>query len=138
MTMNHAPGPFQLQAPNACKRISSQTMTRTFGGLSKLLSLVILLVEPAPANGLDLKDAVIVSPAGLSGPERKAVLMLVEEVEKRTHIRWPESAAWPASNAPVIAVGPESALEQFAAGYARQFCSGSADCCANFRCGAGV
>jgi len=95
-------------------------MTRTFGGLSKLLSLVILLVEPASANGLDLKDAVIVSPAGLSGPERKAVLMLAEEVEKRTHIRWPQSAAWPASNAPVIAVGPKSALEQFAARYARQ------------------
>src|SRR6266568_1955546 len=106
--------------PYACKRISSQTMTRTFGSLSKLLSLVILLVEPAPANGLDLKDAVIVSPAGLSGPERKAVLMLAEEVEKRTHIRWPQSAAWPASNAPVIAVGPKSALEQFAARYARQ------------------
>jgi len=37
---------------------------------------------------LDLAKAVIVTPGKLSGPEKKAVTMLVEEVEKRSQIRW--------------------------------------------------
>ena len=36
--------------------------------------------------------------------------MLVEEVEKRTGLHWPETNAWPASNTPVIVVGPRTAV----------------------------
>jgi alpha-glucuronidase len=39
-------------------------------------------------EALDLSRAVVVSPPELSGPDKKAVTMLVEEVEKRTGIRW--------------------------------------------------
>jgi len=38
--------------------------------------------------------------------------MLVEEVEKRTNVRWPQMSTWPATNAPVIAVGLRSALRE--------------------------
>jgi hypothetical protein len=66
---------------------------------------------------LDMKGAVVVSPPGLSGPEEKAITMLVEEVERRTHIRWETAAAWPSAEVPVIAVGPASALQDFAGRY---------------------
>src|SRR6266851_414418 len=37
---------------------------------------------------LDLTRAVVVSPATFSAQEKNAVRMLIEEVEKRSHIRW--------------------------------------------------
>src|SRR6185295_18194752 len=50
----------------------------------------------------------------LSGPERKAVTMLLEEVEKRTEIRWPAAVTWPVADQPLIVVGPFSAIRAFA------------------------
>jgi hypothetical protein len=61
-------------------------------------------------SGLRLEDAVVVVPAGLTGPRERAVRMLVEEVEKRTGIRWPVTAARPARGAPVILVGTAEEL----------------------------
>lgn len=66
------------------------------------------------AGALELRPAVVVAPANLSGPEQKAITMLVEEVEKRAQIRWPVMNAWPASNTTTIVVGKRSALEAFA------------------------
>src|SRR5438128_2138110 len=63
---------------------------------------------------VDLTRAVIVTPANLTPPEGKAITMLVEEVEKRTQIRWPRTESWPADSTPVIAVGPAAALKSFA------------------------
>jgi len=79
--------------------------------IAVFLSLAII---PSRAAPLDLRHAVIVEPAELSGPEKKAVRMLVEEVEKRTLVSWPELNTWPASNAPVIVVGTIPALEHLA------------------------
>jgi hypothetical protein len=39
--------------------------------------------------GLDLTNAVVVAPKAFAGVENKAVQVLVEEVEKRSQIRWP-------------------------------------------------
>ncbi|MPY90262.1 MAG: hypothetical protein GEU99_20350 [Luteitalea sp.] len=74
-----------------------------------------LLASAAP---LDLAKAVVVAPAGLSGPEKKAVAVLREEVEKRTQILFPVTDAWPAEQIPVITVGPASLVEQVAGSYA--------------------
>ncbi|HWX22848.1 MAG TPA: hypothetical protein VN578_23345 [Candidatus Binatia bacterium] len=79
--------------------------------------LLVLLLGLAHGQTLDLNHAVLVSPPNLSGPERKALQMLVEEVEKRTGIRWPESTNWPAPDGPVVAAGLKSKLEDFAGGY---------------------
>src|SRR5439155_26466101 len=73
-----------------------------------------------PSAALDLSKAVVVSPENVSGPEKKAVTMLVEEVEKRTQIRWERSSSWPPSPTPVIAVGPASALNSFAGEFAEE------------------
>ncbi len=46
--------------------------------------------------------------------------MLVEEIEKRAQVRLPTMMAWPASNAPVIAVGNRSLLKDFAGPYSKE------------------
>ena len=61
------------------------------------MSGVLLLAALAEvrALALDLTGGVVVAPANLSRPEQKAVTMLVEEVEKRSHIRWEVMPTWP-------------------------------------------
>ena len=49
----------------------------------------------SPAAWLDLTNAVVLTPAELSGPEKKAVTMLVEEVERRSGVRWEVATALP-------------------------------------------
>jgi hypothetical protein len=73
---------------------------------------IALFAAPAAAaeQAVDLTRAVIVTPLGLSGPEKKAVAMLADEVEKRTQIRWRQMESWPAEAAPVVAVGQGAAL----------------------------
>ena len=56
------------------------------------------------AAGSDFAQAVVVIPPGLSGPERKAATMLIEEVEKRSYQRWTLSEQEPASG-PVVYLG---------------------------------
>jgi hypothetical protein len=51
--------------------------------------LLVFLILPLYA--LDLKTATIVAPSTLASPERKAAVMLSEEIEKRTRIRIPMS-----------------------------------------------
>jgi hypothetical protein len=65
---------------------------------------------------LDLRDAVVVAPADISGPERKAVEMLIEEVEVRTLVRWEVGSTAPGGK-PCIAVGKATAKGLPAEGY---------------------
>jgi hypothetical protein len=62
----------------------------------------------------DLTGAVVVTPAESSAREKKAVAMLVDEVHKRTQIRWPVVTSWPKDDVPVVAVGRAGALATFA------------------------
>jgi hypothetical protein len=82
--------------------------------------LCILAGAGDAAAPLDLTGATVVCPPDLSGPEQKAVAMLVEEVAKRTQVRWPVAHSWPAGEAPVVAVGPASSLAAFGGKYARE------------------
>jgi hypothetical protein len=88
----------------------------------RLLPLAVLILASGflRATALDLGNAVIVSAPGLSTPEQNAIRMLVEEVEKRTLVRWREQHSWPGAGVPVIAVGSRQALDQFAGSYATE------------------
>jgi hypothetical protein len=57
-----------------------------------------------PALVIDLTRATVVSPAASTGPEKKAVAMLMEDVESRTLQRWPIVSA-PTSGGATIVVG---------------------------------
>jgi hypothetical protein len=73
----------------------------------------LALAGEAAAAAIDLGHAVILSPPSLSGPERKAVVMLQDEVEKRTGLRWRRVDQWPrerGKDLPVIVVGQRRAL----------------------------
>ena len=85
------------------------------------LILLGLILGVCQVNALDLASAVVLFPEDLSGPEKKAIVMLLEEVEKRTQIRWPSATQWPSKATPVIAVGPASAVKTFAGPYAEEF-----------------
>jgi Glycosyl hydrolase family 67 N-terminus len=59
---------------------------------------------------LNLNAAVVVVPPGLTGPERKAVTLLVEEAEKRGLVRWDVRETTPPSGQPAIYLGQRAAL----------------------------
>jgi len=88
--------------------------------LTFLITLLASPSTPARAATIDLRSAIIVTPANLSRQELKAVDLLVEEVQKRTMIRWPVAHKWPDESIPVIALGPVSSLEGFAGPLAPQ------------------
>src|SRR5437588_11217403 len=70
----------------------------------------VLLAPPAALRAesptLDLSRTAVLRPAGLAGPERKAVQMLIEEVEKRSRLRWAEARDWPEKATPAALVAP--------------------------------
>ena len=76
------------------------------------LLLLPLFATAVRADGpaLDLTRAVVVTPGKLSGPEEKAVAMLLDEVEKRTQIRWQRVTSRPAHATGVVVVGTTAAL----------------------------
>lgn len=99
---------------------------------SSLLSLVAAVVLAAPSAGaprgiaaaaptradsslIDLTRARIVTPSTQTVPERTAVRVLVEEIEKRTAVRLPVASRWPSEAVPVIAIGPLATAAGWAA-----------------------
>jgi hypothetical protein len=82
------------------------------------VTVVCTLLGSMTTFGLDLTRAVVIRPENLSKPEQKAVAMLLDEVERRAHLRWREDAAWPTNGSPVIALGPASAWNSFAGPFA--------------------
>lgn len=82
-------------------------------GTSALLLCVLASLSGAGRAGeawLDLTRAVVVHPGNLSPQEIRAVRMLVEEVEKRTGIRWHTAPARGEGSGPVITVGTLATL----------------------------
>jgi hypothetical protein len=65
---------------------------------------IFLLMAAAPVLALDLTKAVVAVPAGLTGPEQKAVAMLIDEVAVRSQVRWPRATPGMAGG-PAITIG---------------------------------
>ena len=75
-------------------------------------SILPALTDNKPV--IDLANAIVVAPAGLTVSENKAVSMLIEEVEKRTWIQLTRQESWPQKADAIIAVGPVSSLKEYA------------------------
>ena len=101
--------------------------------LTKWLILGIVLAvtlggsSKARAEAIDLSQAVVVVPDGLSGPESKAVQLLVQEVRARTRINWDVKIRWPSAAVPVIAIGPSHMVDSFAGSYKQHVTSPPAE-----------
>jgi hypothetical protein len=80
---------------------------------------------PAAAS-IDLRRAVIVTPATTAKAERTAVRVLIEEVEKRSLVRLPVSSTWPGATVPVIAVGLQETARAWAKPVAASAAAGRA------------
>jgi len=74
----------------------------------------------AGRNLLDFSGAVIVTVAQPGKYEQKAAQVLQDEIEKKTGIHLEIVTQWPESKKPVIAVGLQSAVGQFAGPFAAQ------------------
>jgi hypothetical protein len=77
--------------------------------LALMFGVGLALTAPA----MDLRNAAVVVPASAPSPERKAAVMLVEEIEKRTRIRLRVADGW-AGSKPVILLGQARELGQIA------------------------
>jgi hypothetical protein len=61
---------------------------------------------------LDISNATVVIPKGISGPELKAISVLIEEIKKRTGIELPVVEELSENNNPMIVVGTEESLKE--------------------------
>ncbi len=68
--------------------------------------------QASAANPIDLSQAVVVAPRTLSARERKAVQVLVEEVEKRTEFRWKVVGHLTPEQTSAVVVGSRQSLKQ--------------------------
>ena len=90
---------------------------------SLALSAVLVFTPPAvraqrpgaDSSLLDLTRATVVAPSTLTVPEKTAVRLVVEEIEKRTTVRLPVASQWPADTVPVIGIGPLATASGWAA-----------------------
>jgi hypothetical protein len=105
------PGRRAVAVPTA-RRVSG-------GGISRarvFLAVLFTTISCAGAAGrgtIDLASAVVVAPSDLSAREKKAVEMLIDEVAKRTRIRWKLVSEWPrGEKTPAIVVGQGAQLER--------------------------
>ena len=101
---------------------------------SLALSAVLVFTPPAvraqrpgaDSSLLDLTRATVVAPSTLTVPEKTAVRLVVEEIEKRTTVRLPVASQWPADTVPVIGIGPLATASGWAAAGLRNAAPASA------------
>src|SRR5882757_4585311 len=94
----------------------------------KIFGLVILLSTACVSGAADLTRATVVAPASFTGPERKAVALLIDSVAERSRIRWPLAAVTPGTGKPVLTIHVAAASAKLPAeGYQlRSFDNGGA------------
>jgi hypothetical protein len=81
-----------------------------------VFTLAVFGLPAAAGADLDLTRAAVVAPPGLTGPAAKAVMMLAEEVETRSMVRWEPANAVPSDGAPAVIVGPADGVRKLLEG----------------------
>jgi hypothetical protein len=66
---------------------------------------ILFLTLASAALASDLTHATVVAAANLTGPERKAVSLLIDSVRERTRIAWASAAANPGPGKAVVTIG---------------------------------
>ena len=92
-----------------------------------VLSMLSWALMSGVASGADLSRATVFVPANLTGPEKKAVALLVDAVEERTRLRWPVTTGAARTGEAAIVVRAASGGGLKAEGYQlRSFDNGGA------------
>ncbi len=79
---------------------------------------LVLGQDHGRAGMVDLTKAVVVLPSSATPIEMQAAVMLVEEVEKRAHVRWERTNALPSSASAVVVLGSVETLRHAGDGLA--------------------
>src|SRR5271165_2042850 len=66
---------------------------------------VVLFAFLSVANAADFTHATVFTPHSLTGPERKAVALLVDAVQERTRLRWQVENGSARPGQPVVTIG---------------------------------
>jgi hypothetical protein len=72
--------------------------------VTRAFAFLILLSTAGVAAAADLTHSQVVAPANLTGPERKAVSLLIDAVRERTRLTWPVTATNPGPGKPVVRI----------------------------------
>jgi hypothetical protein len=84
------------------------------------LCLVLQSLGFSAKTMLNLSNGVIVTAEDIGQVEQKAVLVLQQEIQKRTGIEIKRTNRWPANSGAVIAVGVEPKIDDFAGPFASE------------------
>ena len=112
---------------NRRRFLENATLYASLMGVSRLSGFVptegrpFAGAKPLADSRLDLRDAIVVAPRVSSKREQKAVQVLVEEVEKRTTIRWQVVDQWKAGAPAAVVVGSQEALKEIRFGLPGEF-----------------
>lgn len=87
--------------------------------MTRLSNLMLCVLVALPAMALDLREAVVVLAPDASVQERKAAQTLVEEVEKRSQVRFRTAGSLP-GDAPAIILGTNDQVAALAPSLARR------------------
>jgi len=102
--------------------MSKLRLVHGFQGWVALVAGAACLAGSQPGTAvpemLDLSRGVVIVPQSLREPEQKAVGLLVDDVARRSGIRWKVLDQWPGDGRPVVAVGPVTAVSAFAGPFA--------------------
>ena len=86
--------------------------------MPRALTLLLPLFAASLCSAADLTHATVVAPANLTGPERKAVSLLIDAVRERTRIVWSVESADPGRGRPVVRISrPPAGARRPAEGY---------------------
>jgi len=69
-----------------------------------LFRILIVLAAAGLCHAADFSSATVVTPAGMSGPEQKAVALLVDAVRDRTRLTWPVATATPGTGKAIVVI----------------------------------
>src|SRR6516225_4800080 len=72
--------------------------------MPRALTLLLPLFAASLCSAADLTHSQVVAPANLTGPERKAVSLLIDAVRERTRLTWPVTATNPGPGKPVVRI----------------------------------
>src|SRR5438874_65192 len=105
--------PGRLCRPTFSRRSAREARTPTSRPVLVLFALLSFCPVDFAAQGrIDLSTAAIVTPPGMTGPERKAAEMLRIEIERRCWLNLPIGEQMPRAEVPAIFLGRKAALRQ--------------------------
>ena len=113
-----------LPLAHALRRSFQSSLALVAFSLGVATVAALSAAETAATASINLAGAVLVLPPGMSGPEKQAAIMLVDEAEKRSQLHWATNERLPDAGKPAIVLGQRAALLRAYPALANQLTTG--------------